>query len=70
MTRRKRAKFRVGQVVRVGDYRQANYGRITQFMWTGKIMLEFWDADQNDKWSWDYDPKYLHPLTPREAGPR
>lgn len=27
------------------------------------------DANTYDA-DWDYDPKYLHPLTPREAGPR
>ena len=60
-------KFRLGQVVCMRS-NNLQIGRISEFLWTGKIMLEFWDFDNSDRWTWDYAPKDLRPLTARESG--
>ena len=31
-------------------------------------MVKFWDSDNGDWWSWDYDPAHLDSLTVRERG--
>lgn len=65
---KKRPKFRVGQVVCILPCDHSQFGRISEKLRDGKIRVQFWDADQADVWTWDYEPKNLRPLTARERG--
>jgi hypothetical protein len=69
MTKVKRkAKFKVGQVVGLGD----QYARVIKIRhWDGGLSKSFYEYrvhdEDNEFWYGEYD---LRPLTPREAGQR
>jgi hypothetical protein len=64
---RRKDKFTEGQVVMLrtslGTFTPGVIKSIDQ-----KITVEFFDFDNGDRWSWDYDRSELRPLTKKERG--
>ena len=59
-----RPKFKVGQVVCVKA--PIEYGLVNAI--GEKVSVEFWDAENNDRWYWEYEFSELRALNRRERG--
>ena len=61
---RRKARFRVGEVVTFKEHRDGLLFRVLEVRWTPLAGYEYLEL-----WSW-HGERYLRPLTAKEIGPR